>query len=184
MSDELRRSTGWLGIRLFLLSLSILFAASLVGILLVRARAASWPPEGAPALPGGLWLSTFIIVASSATLLRAQRAYAQGKEGQLVAGLWLTLFLALAFFANQYRAWLALAPTVRLAGTALYGFSFFLLTVLHALHVLGGLVSLGVVTRKAQKGTLTANGLAYFAAYWHFLTAVWLVIFTALQLAF
>ncbi|MCX7894916.1 MAG: cytochrome c oxidase subunit 3 [Thermoanaerobaculum sp.] len=175
-------SAGRLGMRLFLLSLSILFAASLVGILVVRAQAPSWPPPGAPSLPQGLWVSTALILLSSWTLWRAQKSWAHGGEVRVAGWLMATSLVALVFLANQTVSWLAMAPAVKATATALYAFSFFLLTVLHAVHVLGGLVSLGFVTAKAWGGSLTQQGLNYAAMYWHFLTVVWLVLFAALKL--
>jgi len=184
MSQELRQAPGYLGMKLLLLSLSVLFAASLVGILVVRLRAPQWPPEGAPGLPTGLWLSTVVIVASSWTLSRAQRRVRLGEPGQGLGPLTATGVLALVFLGNQVLNWAKLVPAQAPKSTALYGFSFLLLTVLHALHVLGGLVSLAVVTFKARAGSLTAAGLTYASLYWHFLTVVWLVIFAFLELLF
>lgn len=177
-------SPGQLGLRFFLLSLTMLFAASLVGILVVRYKAAVWPPAGAPTLPKGLWASTALIFLSSWTMGRAVRHQARGESRPTTRFLLATAGLALAFIANQTHNWLAIWPGVRVQTTALYVFSFLLLTVLHALHVLGGLVSLAVVTAKAGKGRLSAAGLSYAATYWHFLTGVWLVLFLFLELAF
>ncbi|MFZ5803537.1 MAG: cytochrome c oxidase subunit 3 [Acidobacteriota bacterium] len=184
MNEEKSSAAGRLGMRLFLLSLSVLFTASMVGILVVRAKAATWPPEGAPPLPAGLWLSTGLILLSSWTLSAGFRRFSPG-AGKVAANyLLVTNVLALVFLGNQVLNWQALWPAFAARATALYAFSFFLLTVLHALHVLGGVVSLAVVTVKARRARLTLQGLSYAATYWHFLTVVWLVIFALLQVLF
>lgn len=170
--------------RLFLLSLSVLFTASIVGILVVRAKAATWPPVGAPPLPAGLWVSTGLILVSSWTLSAGYRRFSQGAVEVAANYLLVTNLLALVFLANQILNWRALWPAFAARAFALYAFSFFLLTVLHALHVVGGVVSLAVVSVKARRARLTLQGLSYAATYWHFLTVMWLVIFALLQVLF
>lgn len=177
-------STGQLGMRLFLLSLSVLFATSIVGFLVVRGRTPVWPPEGAPPLPSGLWLSTALIVLSSWTLSSAAKRLAGGDDQGTFRWLLATIVLAVAFVTNQTLNWVALWPALHARATALYVFSFLLLTVLHALHVLGGLASLGIVTSRARRRSLSTQGLAYAGMYWHFLTVVWLVLFLFLMLLF
>jgi heme/copper-type cytochrome/quinol oxidase subunit 3 len=64
-------------------------------------------------------------------------------------------------------------------------FTFYLLTGLHALHVIGGMVLLGAVTAKAFAGRYSATyhpGVTYAAMYWHFLDVVWLVMFVLIFL--
>jgi len=61
-----------------------------------------------------------------------------------------------------------------------------MLTGLHAAHVVGGLIPLAVVTVRAFRDRYSPAafaGVAYTAVYWHFLTAVWLVLFTILKFA-
>lgn len=184
MNDANRTPAGRLGMRFFLLSLSMLFAASIVGFLVVRAKAPTWPPEGAPPLPSGLWLSTALILLSSWTFSKAFREVAGGDQQGAFRWLVGTVLLSLVFVANQILNWIALWPALYARATALYVFSFLLLTVLHALHVVGGLVSLGVVTAKAKRATVTTQTMAYAGMYWHFLTIVWLVLFLVLMLLF
>jgi len=174
--------TARLGMRLFLLSLSVLFAASLVGILVVRMRAPVWPPEGSPPLPGGLWFSTLLILASSATMGLAQKRFREGRVGDVVRFLLVTDFLALLFLVNQTLNWAKILAVPLATKAGLFVFSFLLLTGLHALHVLGGLGALGLATTRGAKGSLSSARLAGTASYWHFLTVVWLVLFAVLKL--
>jgi len=94
-------ATGRLGMRLFLLSLSVLFAASIVGILVIRMRAAVWPPEGAPPVPAGLWLSTLLILASSATMGLVQKTAARQQLAGSFRYLLATDLLALLFLVKE-----------------------------------------------------------------------------------
>ncbi len=175
-----RGTPGMLGMRLFLASLAMVFAATLVGYLAVRARAESWPPPGVPPLPSTLWMSTVLLLASSATMAWAKGGLRRGDPRALRWGLACTLLLGLAFLLSQTLNWFALVAVNLTIRTNLYAFTFYLLTGLHALHVLGGLVPLAVVTRRAfarRDAAAPRAGVAYVAAYWHFLDAVWLVMF-------
>mgnify|MGYP001766899609 CR=1 FL=1 len=181
-----RAPAGMLGMRLFIASLAMVFAATLVGYLVVRARAESWPPPGVPLLPGTLWISTAILLASSVTMAWAGRGVRRGDQRALRAGLVLTSLLGVAFLVSQTLNWFALVAANLTMRTNLYGFTFYLLTGLHALHVLGGLGPLAVVTRNAFAGKYSAAahaGVAHVSLYWHFLDAVWIVMFAVLLLA-
>lgn len=178
-------ATGKLGIRLVLLSLSMLFAASIAGFLVVRSRAAVWPPPGLPVLPHGLWLSTVILLVSSLTMQAALGAARRGDQRTMRGGLAATTALGVAFLISQTVNWFVLVAANLTPKTTLYGFTFFILTGLHAAHVIGGIVPLAVVARRAFAGRYTQEfhpGVEYCAMYWHFLDAVWLVLFCVLYL--
>ncbi|MBZ5641015.1 MAG: cytochrome c oxidase subunit 3 [Acidobacteriia bacterium] len=172
--------TGLLGMKLLVLALSMLFAASIFGYLVIRSRAPVWPPPGVPRLPSALWISTLIIVISSFTMQGAVRAARRNRQAALRAGMVLTTLLGAAFLVSQTLNWFALVAANLTARTNLYGFTFYMLTGLHAAHVVGGLVPLAIVTARAWAGRYTAvahAGVAYCAVYWHFLAAVWIVMF-------
>ena len=66
---------------------------------------------------------------------------------------------------------------------SLYAWTFYVLTALHALHVLGGLPPMLIVTVRALRmgyGPSDHRGLVYCAMYWHFLDAVWIVLYAIL----
>jgi cytochrome c oxidase subunit 3 len=176
--------TGRLGMRLLVLALSMLFAASLVAYVLVRARAAAWIPAGMPRLPGTLWISTVLMLMSSVTMQAAVRAARTGRGRALRTGMLATTLLGLLFLVSQTFNWLSLIAAHLTAGVDLYGFTFYVLTGLHAAHVVGGLIPLAVVTVRAFHGRYSAEfhpGVEYCAIYWHFLDVVWLVMFAILM---
>ncbi len=178
--------TGRLGMRLLVAALSMLFAASLVAYGLIRSRAAVWPPAGMPRLPGTLWISTVLILVSSVTMQAAVRAARAGRERALRAGMLLTTLLGVLFLVSQALNWFALVAAHLTAKANLYGFTFYILTGLHAAHVVGGLIPLAVVTARAFRGRYSAEfhpGVEYCAIYWHFLDAVWVVMFAVLMLS-
>lgn len=172
-----------LGMWVFLASLTMLFAASLVGYLVVRARAETWRPEGVPNLPAGLWVSTAVIVLCSVAIHRAVVAIRNGRQQALVAALLATLALGVGFLVLQAFNWLQLWVADVTPRRGLYGFTFYVLTGLHAVHVVGGLVPLAFTIWRAVRGRYTwaaHTGVRTVAMYWHFLDVVWIVMFIAL----
>jgi cytochrome c oxidase subunit 3 len=177
-------ATGRMGMKVLVLALSMLFGASLIGYMVVRLRAPSWPPPGMPRLPDALWLSTVIIVISSFTMQSAVRAARNDRQGMLRTAMFLTTLLGVLFLLSQTVNWFSLAAASLTAGTNLYGFTFYVLTGLHAAHVIGGVIPLAVVSVRAWQGRYSAAfhpGVEYCAIYWHFLAVVWLVMFTLLK---
>lgn len=181
-----RESTGLMGLALFLVSLGVLFAAALVGFLVIRSRTPDWVPPGADGLPGGMWVSTLLLLACSIAAQRAVRDVRRDDIARMQAGLWVTLGVALCFVVSQSWAWLVFNRSVELRSHGLYAFTFYMLTGLHGLHVFGGLGALGWVLFRTRRGDYTRAhhpGVRYLAIYWHFLGAVWLVLFVTLLLS-
>lgn len=178
-----RVSAAPLGMWVFLASLTMLFAGSLVGYLVVRARAETWRPEGVPNLPAGLWVSTAVIVLCSVAIHRAVVAIRSGRQQALVTALFATLALGVGFLVVQAFNWLQLWAADVTPRRGLYGFTFYVLTGLHAAHVVGGLVPLAFTIWRAVQGRYTwasYTGVRTVAMYWHFLDVVWIVMFIAL----
>jgi cytochrome c oxidase subunit III len=186
---------GRLGMTLFLAALGMLFAASMVGYLVVRLRAPAWPPAGSPRLPGGLWISTLILLLSSGTMHLALSGV-RGRKADPAAGatggrphlwLWATFALGLAFLASQLLNWIHLIVGSHLpAQSNLYAFTFYMLTGLHGAHVVGGLIPLAVTSIRGGRGRYTPlahDGVLFMSMYWHFLDAVWLVMFAVMVVA-
>jgi heme/copper-type cytochrome/quinol oxidase subunit 3 len=168
-----------MGITWFLASLSMLFVGSLVAVVWVRIAADQWPPAGAPALPRLLWLSTALLIGCSVTIHRALGAIRRGDRQGLQRRLISTACLATLFLTSQAVGWYQFFDAA-VFESHLYGFSFYVLTGLHAAHVIGGIVALAVVLVMTYRGSYTwahYPGIRNTAIYWHFLDAVWLVLF-------
>ena len=176
-----------LGMALFLISLSVLFAAAIAGYLLVRLRSPQWVPPGVAPLPASLWASTLLLLISSATMQGALLAIQGGKRDACARLLLTTLALGAAFLAVQtFNWWKMVAVDAVLATQSLYAFTFYMLTGLHALHVIGGLIPLGVTAWRARGGAYSwadFQGVRLMGMYWHFLGAIWLVLFFVLLMA-
>jgi len=168
---------------IFLATLAVLFLAAIVGYLVVRLKATDWPPPGMPRLPAGLWLATFVLLAASATIHRSLRAIREGERTASTRWLAATLVLGIAFLAVQSWNWWGLIRLHLTAGSNLYAFTFFMLTGLHAAHVVSGIVLLAIVLARASRGRYGSGhhpGITYAAMYVHFLDAIWLVLFAVM----
>jgi len=178
---------GRFGMALFLVSLAMLFGSSMLAILIVRFRTTSWSPAGWHGAPVGLWASTLVILAASVAVHRALRAARGGDLVQVERGLVLTLMAGCGFLLLQALNWLLFLRAGGFTADTLVGFSFYVLTGLHGLHVLGGLVALGLVLRGFRRGRWRdrpADPVQLTAMYWHFLDAAWLVMFTVILVLF
>jgi cytochrome c oxidase subunit III len=163
------------GIWVIMASITMSFAA-FTSALVVRQGTA---PLQHITLPPVLYLNTLVIIASSVTLEIARRriaAFMGGKKDQAAnpaRWLYLTLALGLLFVAGQTFAWVRLrAQGFGLAANISYSF-FYVLTVMHALHLLGGLGGMARVVGKLRNATLRRSTLDATSRYWHFMGVLW-----------
>ncbi|MGE5612456.1 MAG: cytochrome c oxidase subunit 3 [Bacillota bacterium] len=177
---------GTFGMWLFLAALAMLFAASMIAYIAIR-TGPQGATRGAIHLPHALWLSTALILLSSVTMHRAVHAIRLERHRPFRIYLVTTLALAAGFVAVQTPALISLLKqhqAVEGQKTPLYGLIFFLV-LLHALHVLGGIIGLIRVNLGAAHHRYDHEhcyGVRHIAMYWHFLDGVWLVMFLILHL--
>jgi cytochrome c oxidase subunit III len=170
-----------LGLWLFLAALGMLFASSMLAYVIVRIRAGA-AGAGDLHLPGLLWASTAIILASSVSMHWALASLQRQRQKLFRRMLLATLGLGLLFVAVQVPAMAALLrahDSLRAQNLHVYGLVFFLV-LLHALHVVGGIAGLLRVNILALLGRLDRQHdgpVRHIAMYWHFLDIVWLVMF-------
>jgi len=147
----------------------------------------NWQSFSVPAM---LWVSTALILASSATFEVARRALKAG--GREVYRRWLALSLALGFgfLVAQLLAWRGLAGQGIYLATNPHSSFFYLLTGLHALHLVGGIAGLIYLTLRARRDLSGAHEEAgkerarvnAIALYWHFMDGLWVYLFALLFL--
>ena len=165
-----------LGLRVFLVVISVLFSLLIVGYA-DRMAFPDWRPLPEPWL---LWLNTAIMALSSVGLHWACVGARVGRIDSLKTGLLAGGLLALAFLAGQLLAWRQLVDLGYYASSNPANAFFYLITALHGLHLLGGLVILGRTSAKVWRGAdldRVRSSVELCAVYWHFLLVVWLVMF-------
>ena len=142
----------------------------------IRMELADWRPLPEPAL---LWVNTAVLFVASVGLQWAWRGAARERWPAVRYGTAVGGACAVAFMLGQLIAWRELwAAGYLVAGNPANSF-FYLLTGLHALHLLGGLAALAKTAAHVRAGAwaATRTGVELCAVYWHFLFVVWLILF-------
>jgi cytochrome c oxidase subunit 3 len=126
-----------------------------------------------------------ILIASSVTLQIARRRFITFNDGladsaPAFRALYGTLALGSLFVFGQYAAWLQLRSEGIYLATNPSSSFFYLFTVLHALHVIGGLLGLLYVVSKLHRRVLTRRTFDATSQYWHFMDALWLYLLVLL----
>ena len=124
---------------------------------------------------------TICLLSSSVTIHAAVRKLVAGNKAAF-ARLWLlTLALGGTFLYGTAREWTHLIFHDGLTiSTNLFGTTYYSLVGLHAFHVTMGLLALGTVALfyfASRLGTEHAERLEVLSMYWHFVDAVWVVVF-------
>lgn len=173
-SPEPVRTGIWIG----LAAITMSFAAFTSALVVRQSTANDWHHL---AIPKIVLVNTLFLITSSATLEVARRRVAsffRSKDSHRTAPrfwLWMTLFLGIVFIAGQYVAWLKLRAQGFYLATNPNSAFFYVLTAMHALHVLGGLAGLGRVLYKLQAPVaLRRSTLDATSYYWHFMGILWL----------
>jgi heme/copper-type cytochrome/quinol oxidase subunit 3 len=128
---------------------------------------------------------SLFLFASSATVHRAGTSLRRRRIGAVRGWLAATVLLGLVFLGGQAHEYAGLVHRNITISRDLFGTTFFTLTGFHGLHVFLGLVMLTLVlvlTSRRWVEVLEAGALEGVSMYWHFVDAVWVVIFAVVYL--
>ena len=186
-----------LGMWLFLATEFLLFVGPLLLYYAYRYRYAPGFASGSAEL--GLRLGTIntvVLLTSSLTMALAVSAVRKGKRGAGAILLCATIVLGIVFLLIKYIEWSAkighsIYPgSEKLAsmeaGEALFFGLYYLMTGIHGLHVLGGVILLGVMLKMALSGSVNSEDygpLENTGLYWHFVDIIWIYLFPLFYLA-
>ena len=130
--------------------------------------------------PWMLWLNTAILLLSSIVFHFTQSYSKRELYEKTKNCLYFIGFLAYAFLIGQLIVWYQLMGTGYYTTTNVANAFFYLFTTLHGLHIVGGIYFWGKTTSKFLKKIDkkdTNHQIEICAIYWHFLLAVWIVLF-------
>jgi len=178
---------GLLAMRFALVSITALFVT--IGVVyFARSRSSlNWQHIRVPRL---LWVSTALILTSSWTIENARGWLARKDGRRYIRSLTVTMCVGAAFLASQVLALQELVAQGIYLRHNPHSSLFYVVTVVHGFHLLGGMGALCYLLIRAanNRGVVIFDYLrqrsrfAVSALYWHFLTAIWLGIFVCLLL--
>jgi cytochrome c oxidase subunit 3/cytochrome o ubiquinol oxidase subunit 3 len=170
---------------IFLASDVLLFGALITSYVVYRGRSVVGPyPKDVFDIPYTS-VSSFVLLASSLTMVLALAAIQRGDIGRMRLWLLATAMLGMTFVGGQvyeftsfYREGLSLT-------TNLFGTTFYVLTGFHGMHVAIGILMLLSVFSLSFSGQITQEDpltVELVGLYWHFVDIVWIMIFTVVYL--
>ncbi len=171
-------SKGKFGLR-YLMVISTIFFCLFIVTYSDRLVYADWKSMPEPFL---LWLNTIMLLLTSIVFVGAQIASKNNKFEIVKKRLLLVGFLSLIFLIGQLLVWYQLINLGYYVSTNPANAYFYVFTSLHGLHLLGGLTYWVMTIKKVWKPNevIIANvkhTVELCAIYWHFLLAVWIVLF-------
>lgn len=175
-----------LGMWIFLAS-EVMFFTGLIGAYIVLRQATpEWPvPSSVLNIPLTA-VNTFILICSSATLVKGLASAQDGDKEGMQVGLFLTALLGSLFLAIQMHEYHELIHDKQFTPSAsIFGSCFFTLTGFHGSHVFIGVLCLIFVFIRSLQGYYTPTeyrGIEIVGLYWHFVDLVWIILFTILYL--
>ena len=187
--DEHQTSTGLpstkLGMWLFLSSECLLFGALITAYVLYRGASLVGPyPADVFDIPYTS-VSSFVLLASSLTMVLAHAAAEQRDFGRMRIWLLTTAMLGMTFVGGQVYEFTVFVQEGLRIDTNLFGTTFFVLTGFHGVHVTVGVLMLLSLVGMSSARRLPddqAFPVEMVGLYWHFVDIVWIVIFTVVYL--
>ena len=171
-------SKGKLGLR-FIMFVSTIFFCLFIVTYSDRMVYPDWQRMPEPWL---LWFNTAVLFFSSMVFVNTQIASKNNQFQIVKKRLLLIGFLAFAFLIGQLLVWQQLIANGVYVSTNPSNAYFYVFTALHGLHLLGGLVYWYLTIKKVWISSdivisKVKHTVELCAIYWHFLLAVWVVLF-------
>lgn len=176
-----------LGIFLFILSEANFFLLLIIAYAYYHAYPGSGPTAATALSPLRTGLFSILLFASSGTMIMAVRNYRARAHRATVRWLVVTIVLGALFLSGQGIEYAGLYERGIAVNRNLFASTFFTLTGFHGLHVFVGLVAIAIVAGLAASHRLVgsereADAFEAVGIYWHFVDAVWVVIFSIVYL--
>ncbi len=174
-----------MAVGLFILSEAVFFMLLVIAYITYHVGTRNGPTAAQTLdFRAGIFFSLFLFT-SSFTMWRADVNIRHQRRPRVALWLALTIILGGVFLFGQLREYYGLLHQDVTISRDLFGTTFFTLTGFHGLHVFTGLILLAIMLVLAVFGTKAepkATAVGAIGYYWHFVDAVWVVIFTVVYL--
>jgi cytochrome c oxidase subunit 3/cytochrome o ubiquinol oxidase subunit 3 len=175
---------GKVGMACLIIAESAIFTIFVVAYIFYTGKSLSGPTPREVLEPPIFY--TICLLSSSLTIHFAEKLLLRGSRGAFLALWLLTILLGALFLFGTGREWHSLIYEHGLTiSTNLFGTTYYSLVGLHAFHVTVGLIMLGIVLLFALAGRIGAEHklrIEVLSMYWHFVDAVWVVVFTVVYI--
>ena len=163
-----------------------MFFTGLIGTYIVlRMGTDPWPdPEERLNVPITA-INTFLLICSSATMVKAVEMSMKGDRGGLLKWLGLTIVIGAIFVGIQAYEYDVLIEHGNTADVDIFWSTFYAMTGFHGLHVTVGVLWNAIVWVAAARGKIPAHKymtVELAGLYWHFVDLVWVLLFTIVYL--
>jgi heme/copper-type cytochrome/quinol oxidase subunit 3 len=182
------RALAWrpqiVGLAAFIFSEATFFGALIVAYLEYRTRSPGPGPHDLDVIR--TFIFSLFLFASSGTVYLAERRLARDDQRGFLSWWLVTMTLGAVFLIGQLTEYARLYTDGITISSNLFTSAFFTLTGFHGLHVLVGLIALGVIGLLARAGDFRAGrqrvAVDAVSIYWHFVDAIWVVVFSVVYL--
>ena len=170
--------TSYLGMLISLGSFSMLFITLLASYAILRVQAGSWMSNNMSALSMALgWLNTGMLLLSSISYYMVSRSSKKRKKAVVQRFLNTTIIIGFIFLVLQLTLWYTLNQDGYSIISHMEGSVFYMLSGLHGLHIVGGIIALFWLNYKINNLVNYLQQVKLVGMFWHFLTVIWVVIF-------
>ena len=173
---------GKLGVWWFLVSEIMVFGGLISSYIVARLGSAGWPAEATHLSVLVASVNTLVLLTSSLTMVVAFAATRERDRGKLRTFLFLTILLGLAFLGIKAYEYTSKVVAGFTPASGHFWSFYYTMTGLHALHVLGGIITNLTLFVMARESLRNSHRVELAGLYWHFVDVVWIFLFPLLYL--
>ncbi len=168
------------------LATEIMFFTGLIGTYIVlRMGSTTWPDPADRLAVNITAFNTFLLIVSSATMVKGVEAALQGNRQGLIRWLGLTVLIGASFVSIQVYEYFELIAHHNLPNVDIFWSTFYAMTGFHGIHVTAGVIWNLVILIAAMRGKIPQQKymlVELAGLYWHFVDLVWVLLFTVVYL--
>lgn len=162
----------------------MIFGGAVGSYILARAAGPGWLAEAAHLSISLATVNTFVLLTSSMTMAMAFGAYQKTDQRGVCTFLLFTILLGLAFFGIKAYEYTSHSMEGLVPWSGSFWSYYYMLTGLHALHVLAGILVNFILLLASRRGLSTGYRIEIAGLYWHFVDIVWIFLFPLLYLSY
>ncbi len=174
--------TGLLAVWWLIASEIVIFGGLLASYIMHRLAHPAWADQAAHT---NVWIGAFntlVLLTSSLSAVLAHKAAEEGDGRKAAKLLGYTMLGGATFIVVKSAEWtMEITAGYTITSSTFWSF-YYSAAGLHALHVIAGVVIMGIIARDAAKG-MELHRVELIGIYWHFVDLIWIFLFPLLYIA-